>query len=216
MKAIYQRLTKVSLSSQALANRKFVRLDENVRRQPGHDQGIIVFVLVVGETARAMNFSLNGYGRETNPRLGGEDVVNFSDVAASGTATAIFLPAMFSVMPRKKFNLNDAIYSENIRDLLSSAGYDVIWLENDDGCKKVCSRVTTIDVAAMKDPRYREDGYCHDEALIDPLEDILNKLERDTVIVLHTIGSHGPSYYKRHPEEFKVFHPTCDTSEVQN
>jgi lipid A ethanolaminephosphotransferase len=28
------------------------------------------------------------------------------------------------------------------------------------------------------------------------------------------MGSHGPAYYKRYPEEFRVYVPTCDTSQL--
>lgn len=35
------------------------------------------------------------------------------------------------------------------------------------------------------------------------------------MIVLHTIGSHGPTYYNRYPPQFRKFTPTCDTNEIQ-
>ena len=37
----------------------------------------VLFVFVVGETARAANFSLNGYARDTNPELAKLDIINF-------------------------------------------------------------------------------------------------------------------------------------------
>jgi len=50
----------------------------------------LLLVLVVGETARAANFSLGGYGRDTNPRLAEvQDLVYFTDVSSCGTSTAI-------------------------------------------------------------------------------------------------------------------------------
>jgi len=201
---------------QALMKREFTRIDENVQHQPFPDEHFTVFVIIAGETARSMNFSLNGYKRPTNPKLTARDVISFTDVTASGTSTAISLPAMFSHLSRSKFNLNDAVYSENILDLLASAGYKVIWLENDNGCKKVCDRVFTRDMATENNPEYCSGAYCFDEVMIAPLENILSDVKQDTVIILHAIGSHGPSYYKRYPDEFKIFQPTCDTSEVQN
>ncbi|KKL67175.1 hypothetical protein LCGC14_2137630, partial [marine sediment metagenome] len=36
------------------------------------------------------------------------------------------------------------------------------------------------------------------------------------VIVLHMMGSHGPTYFQRYPEQFKQFTPTCDRSDIQN
>lgn len=34
--------------------------------------------------------------------------------------------------------------------------------------------------------------------------------------MLHTMGSRGPTYYNRYPDEFKKFTPTCDTADIQN
>lgn len=55
-----------------------------------------LFVLVVGETARAQSFSLNGYQRSTNPKLAERSVVNFAQTTACGTSTEVSLPCMFS------------------------------------------------------------------------------------------------------------------------
>lgn len=51
--------------------------------------------------------------------------------------------------------------------------------------------------------------------LFHGLEEYINNLQGDGVIVLHTIGSHGPTYYNRYPAQFKKFTPTCDTNEIQ-
>lgn len=60
-----------------------------------------VTIMVVGETARAMNFSLNGYQRDTNPLLSRQaGLLNFSAVQSCGTATAISVPCLFSGMAR--------------------------------------------------------------------------------------------------------------------
>ena len=45
-------------------------------------------MFVVGETACADHFSLNGYERETNPELKKQDIVNFGNVHSCGTSTA--------------------------------------------------------------------------------------------------------------------------------
>ncbi|HEM8502838.1 TPA: sulfatase-like hydrolase/transferase, partial [Citrobacter koseri] len=58
-------------------------------------------------------------------------------------------------------------------------------------------------------------GECYDEVLFHGLEEYIDKLQGDGVIVLHTIGSHGPTYYHRYPPQFAQFTPTCDTNEIQ-
>jgi len=38
-------------------------------------------------------------------------------------------------------------------------------------------------------------------------EFIKARFDKDMLIVLHSMGSHGPAYYKRYPQEFEVFYP---------
>lgn len=176
-----------------------------------------MLVLIVGETARAQNFSLYGYEKNTNPLLSeNKEIITFKDVSSCGTATAISLPCMFSHLDKKQFNLTDANFTQNLLDIAKLAGYDVIWKDNDDGCKKVCNRVHKIDAKIGNKQPFCFGNYCHDDILLDGLNEELNNINKDTLIVLHTMGSHGPTYYKRYPEQFKKFTPTCDTANLQD
>ena len=204
------------LHIQSLVNRQLQHLDTSAKLMPYEGSVPAVFILVVGETARAANFSLNGYSRDTNPLLARENVIAFQDVYSCGTATATSVPCMFSNMTRKNFRADNAKYTENLMDLLRQTGFDVLWLENDDGCKGVCNRISTRNVYKSNDPRYCDGQSCFDEILLDNLEEYIASVKKDTFIVLHTIGSHGPTYYKRYPETFRKFRPTCDTADIQN
>lgn len=175
-----------------------------------------VLILVVGETARAQNFSLNGYEKETNPLLAKQDIINFKDVTACGTSTAISLPCLFAGEPRKEFKVSRAKYTQNLMDIIKTAGYNVFWKDNDDGCKGVCDRVENVDAKTGNKKPWCFGRYCHDGILLDGLEQRLSAIDKDTVLVLHTMGSHGPAYYKRYPEQFKRFTPACDTADLQN
>lgn len=54
-------------------------------------------VMVLGETARAANWGLSGYGRQTTPELAAaDDVINFSAVTSCGTNTETSVPCLFS------------------------------------------------------------------------------------------------------------------------
>jgi lipid A ethanolaminephosphotransferase len=198
------------------SNRLIMPLDTDVRRLPKKSDLITVLVLVIGETSRSMNFSLNGYVKPTNPELSQKEVISFKDVTACGTSTAVSLPCMFSSLPRAKFNLEEAVWTENILDLMKKSGLEVIWLENDNGCKKVCDRLVIRDMVEENNPVFCDGTYCLDEVMIDPLAEILSQVQKDTVVVLHVIGSHGQSYYKRYPREFNIFEPICGTSNIQN
>jgi lipid A ethanolaminephosphotransferase len=199
--------------------RPFVRLDENAAYVPNGGANadmpkLIIFIL--GETARAKNFSLYGYERQTNPLLAKQNIAIFKDTTSCGTSTAFSVPCMFSYKNRAEFSVAEAKFAENLTDLALQAGYDVIWLENDDGCKGVCKRVYTEEMKQINNPEYCDGIYCKDEVLIYDLEERLKKINKNTFIILHTMGSHGPSYFKRYPDGFKKFTPTCDSADIQS
>ncbi len=208
--------TKSYFRKLARQNRPFMVIDKAPEHVPFEDPYYTVLVLVIGETARAMNFSLNGYERNTNPKLSLQNIVNFPNVTASGTATAFSLPCIFSHLPRERFDIDSAYRSENLLDVMQKAGYDVLWLDNDGGSKGVSDRVPTINLMEEGNPQYRNGETFYDEVLLDGLDERLASITKDTVIVLHMMGSHGPSYYRRYPEEFRLFTPTCDTAEIQS
>ena len=201
---------------EARRNREFVILDQAPEFMPAADAPKKLIVLVVGETARAANFSLYGYERETNPLLQKEDLIVFGNVEACGTSTAVSVPCMFSHMTRDDLDVTDAKFTQNVLDIAKLAGYQVLWRENDGGCKGVCDRVPTEDMRATKDEKFCKNGSCFDEILLEGLDDKLKNLESDTLLVLHTMGSHGPTYFERYPDEFKKFRPSCDTADLQN
>lgn len=173
-------------------------------------------VLVVGETARAQNFSLNGYSRNTNPYLRNENIINFSNAWSCGTTTAVSVPCMFSHLDRSHYDDDTARHSENVLDVLKHAGVNVFWRENDSGCKGVCERVAQESMIHLHVNGLCNDEECFDEILLDHLQDRINTLDKDTIIVLHQKGSHGPAYSKRYPEKFNVYTPTCNTSTLSD
>ncbi len=178
-----------------------------------------LMVLVVGETARAENFSLNGYAKNTNPKLSKQDIINFSQVSSCGTATAVSVPCMFSGMPRKDYDEGLARHREGLLDIAQRAGYKVTWIDNNSGCKGACDRVEQFKIPKPIQQKWCEEDECFDDLLIDSLKTYIATIPKnDTqprLIVLHQMGSHGPAYYKRVPPQFKVFKPTCDTNAIQ-
>ena len=199
------------------AHRQFVILDASPKLELNKKNTPRVTVLIVGETARSQNFSLYGYEKDTNPLLSeNKELITFNDVSSCGTATAISLPCMFSALNQKEFDVTDALFTQNLLDIAKLAGYDIIWKDNDDGCKKVCSRVETTDAKKGNKQPYCFGSYCHDDILLDGLDNTLRNITKDTLIVLHMMGSHGPTYYQRYPDKFKKFTPACDTANLQD
>ncbi|WP_061523653.1 phosphoethanolamine transferase [Acinetobacter venetianus] len=178
-----------------------------------------LMVLVVGETARAENFSLNGYSKNTNPKLSKQDIINFSQVSSCGTATAVSVPCMFSGMPREDYDEGLANHREGLLDIAKRAGYQVTWIDNNSGCKGTCDRVEEFKIPEPIQKKWCKDEECFDDILIDSLKAYLATIPKDDtrphLVVLHQMGSHGPAYYKRVPPQYKVFKPTCDTNAIQ-
>lgn len=166
-----------------------------------------LFVFVVGETARAANFSLNGYSHETNPLLKAQDnIVNLENFYSCGTATAVSLPCMFSKFSKSEYGEEKKSY-ENLVDVIGKVGIRVLWRDNNSGRSKgVADRI--------KDVKYFG-GEKFDEVMLDDLQQSIDTSHEDTLIVLHQEGSHGPTYYKRYPDAFKKFQPTCDTQDLE-
>jgi lipid A ethanolaminephosphotransferase len=176
-----------------------------------------VTILVVGETARAMNFSLNGYKRETNPLLARQaGLINFSQVSSCGTATAVSVPCVFSALSREHYSENKAASQEGLLDVLNHAGFQVLWRDNNSGCKGVCARVGFEDLSQAKpDDPFCKGDECYDERLLAGLPELIRKSSGDMVVVLHQKGSHGPAYSRRYPAGFGRFGPVCNTNEFE-
>jgi len=178
-----------------------------------------LMVLVVGETARAENFSLNGYAKDTNPKLSKQDILNFSQVSSCGTATAVSVPCMFSGMKREDYDERLASHREGLLDIAKRAGYQVTWIDNNSGCKGTCDRVEQFKIPEPIQQKWCKDGECLDDILIDSLKAYIETIPKDDtrphLVVLHQMGSHGPAYYKRVPPAYRVFKPTCDTNAIQ-
>lgn len=175
-----------------------------------------VLVVVVGEASRAANYSLNGYPRETNPELKKQDVINFPRASSCGTETAVSVPCMFSGMTRKKYDADLAHHQEGLLDVLNHAGFNLLWRDNDGGCKGACDRVPHTDMTQWKLDQFCKDKSCIDDVNLYRTDNVLDGIKQDTVLVIHLMGSHGPAYYKRYPDSFRKFTPTCDTNEIQD
>jgi lipid A ethanolaminephosphotransferase len=188
-----------------------IGLDAKINKKENKQR---LLVLVLGETARVDRFSLNGYKRQTNPMLEKEEVVSFQNMTSCGTDTSLSVPCMFSSLDRSNYSHSKGKNMSNVLDIVSHSGVEVLWLDNNSDSKGVADRVTFKD--------YRLTGVnpicdieCRDEGMLAGLQDFIDtNLDKDMLVVLHTMGSHGPAYYKRYPDSFEVFLPACQTNQL--
>ncbi len=219
-----------SVISQSIGGRNIIvqAIEDDATKKPNHanERKPSLVILVLGETARSMNFSLNGYKRDTNPLLAKQDIINFTDVNSCGTATAVSVPCMLSKFSRADFSYSKGKQYENLLDVVKHAGYQVLWRDNNTGCQGSCERIDYEDLAHEKLADFCEDGNCIDDILLHDLQDIVDrksitgksmtKKNGDRFIVLHQKGNHGPTYHLRYPKEFEVFKPACKTNQLRS
>jgi len=200
-------------------------IGEDARLGPSYaqQQRSPLVVLVVGETARAANFSLGGYGRQTNPAMeqlrAAGSLTYFSAVRSCGTNTQASLPCMFSHLGKAAYEARNQPY-ENLLDVLQRAGLAVLWVDNQSGCKGLCERVAHVETHGLAVPGLCSDGECLDEVMLQGLDARIAALDpvrraRGVVVVMHQMGSHGPAYYRRSPADAKRFLPECTSNTLQ-
>lgn len=182
---------------------------------PSKRRELIIFV--VGETARADRFSLNGYARETNPLLAKENVVSLKNVTSCGTSTAVSVPCMFSSLGRKGYDKETALEQENALDVLADHDIQILWRDNNSDSKGVATRMEYQDYKSPTLNTVCDSGECRDIGMLNGLDDyVAQHQDKDILIVLHQMGNHGPEYYRRYPKEFEKFKPMCMTGELKD
>lgn len=175
-----------------------------------------LFILVVGETARADHFSINGYSKPTTPLLAKQDIINYRKVYSCGTETAVSVPCMFSNLTREKYSDKKAKSQEGLLDLLKRSGYSVLWLDNNSSCKGTCNRVEYESLKDLKVPELCNERECFDNILLHDIDKKVSTMNGNKVIVMHPKGSHGPDYYNRYPSNMEVFKPVCKVNTLQD
>nr|WP_242047050.1 sulfatase-like hydrolase/transferase [Campylobacter concisus] len=99
--------------------------------------------MIVGETQRSKNYSLNGYAKNnTNKFTKQNDVVSFTNFYSCGTATETSVPCLFSDLKREDFSNREAKARENLVDIINKLGIKTYFFGNNSGgCKGVCDNL---------------------------------------------------------------------------
>lgn len=164
-----------------------------------------VVVLVIGESARSQNFSLYGYGKNTNPLLSKtENVFHFNATSCATYTTE----GVKCILEHKD---TGDLY-EILPNYLDRNGVDVVWRTTNWGEPPVhIKNYQTTEV--LKRDCKTDCNY--DEILLTNLkEQILSSTKDKVLIILHTSTSHGPTYSKKYPARFETFKPVCNSVEL--
>src|SRR5690606_35425374 len=103
---------------------------------------------------------------------------------------------------------------QSLLHVLQRAGVDVLWRDNQSGCKGVCKDLAFESVASAADPELCDGLRCLDGVLLKDLPPPAGANSGDRIIILHMLGNHGPSYFQRYPASFRHFLPACETPEL--
>jgi lipid A ethanolaminephosphotransferase len=109
-----------------------------------------------------------------------------------------------------------AHHQEGVLDILQRAGIQVLWNDNDGGCKGACDRVPHQNVTDLKLSGQCIDGECYDEVLFHNLESYIDNLQagRDYRSAHHR--QPRPDLLQSLSGAVQKVHPTCDTNEIQS
>ena len=175
---------------------------ERTAEAPGRE----VYVYIIGEASRAMNWQLYGYGRETNPLLSGVgDLVVFRDVLTQSNTTHKSVPLILSSVATGE---HEELYRrKGLPALFNEAGFDTWFISNQSPQGAMIDHLAhdARHVIYIRSPR-------HDTQLLDEMRKVLERsTSQKLLFVLHCYGSHF-SYHQRYPREFAHFRPEGDVA----
>ena len=165
-----------------------------------------VYVYIIGEASRAMNWQLYGYGRETNPLLSQEEgLVVFRDVLTQSNTTHKSVPLILSSVATDE---HDELYRrKGLPALFNEAGFDTWFISNQSRQGAMIDHLAhdAKHLIYIRSPR-------HDTQLLDEMRKAIEKsTSRKLFFILHCYGSHF-SYHQRYPREFAYFQPDNDVA----
>ena len=175
---------------------------ERTAEAPGRE----VYVYIIGEASRAMNWQLYGYGRETNPLLSEVgDLVVFRDVLTQSNTTHKSVPLILSSVATDE---HEELYRrKGLPALFNEAGFDTWFISNQSPQGAMIDHLAhdARHVIYIRSPR-------HDTQLLDEMRKAVEKsTSRKLFFILHCYGSHF-SYHQRYPREFAYFQPDNDVA----
>ncbi len=193
-------------------------IDQTAKRKPNNEQTNakpIALVVIVGETARESSFTpiLQRFSGQEGYLNTDDQLIYFTNLWSCGTNTAASLPCMFSTFGKDDYQRSYNREYENIAELINRVGYQVTWRNNNSGCKGLCNELNKDPITLENSPQFSAYGLFYDEALVVDLEQRISASVKDQVIFLHQLGSHGPAYFKRLPNEYKLEQPACESQD---
>lgn len=166
-----------------------------------------IYIFVIGETARACNFSIYGYGRNTTPHMSGErNLYVFRDALTQSNTTHKSVPMLISAVSAE--NYDSIYYQKGIFTAFKEAGFSTAFFSNQRRNNSFIDffGLEADDAVFIKDD-YPIEANVSDKKLLPLVEKALKKPGASKIfIILHTYGSHF-NYLERYGAENAIFTP---------
>lgn len=168
----------------------------------------LTVVMVIGESARADHFSLNGYSRNTNPNLSKiVNLVNFPQATSCDNLTYLSVPCMLTRATQK--NRQPTQNETSFISMFRRLGFDTIWIDNQQAKNSLFnSGITGIMNEANTVISPEIVNVPNDMRSLPVIENILNNKIGNLLIVIHTNGSHW-NYDSGYDEKNTKWVPIC-------
>lgn len=165
-----------------------------------------IYVYIIGEAARAMNWQLWGYDRETTPMLmRTPGIIPFRNMLTQSNTTHKSVPMILSSIAPGQ---HEELYRrKSISALFREAGFETWFISNQSPQGAMIDKLArqSEHLLYIRSPR-------QDMQLLEEMERIISTSKAERLfIVLHCYGSHF-SYHQRYPREFAHFRPDDDVA----
>lgn len=162
-----------------------------------------IVILLLGETSRYDHWQLNGYERETSPRLmaRGDEIVSFDSCYTIANLTTVSVPFLLSPATPEE---PQRFYTEkSVVEAFHEAGWHTAWIADQSFGNPFLQRISSTCDYCFYPPRTQLTFF--DTILLAPMNRFVNQSGKQ-MLVIHSLGCHF-KYSARYPDEYCVFQP---------
>jgi Predicted membrane-associated, metal-dependent hydrolase len=176
----------------------------NQNCEDNNDKKREIYVLILGETGRAANWSLYGYNRKTTPHIDTtSNIIKFSDVFTQSNTTHKIVSMLLTPADAERYNY--IYYTKSIISAFSEAGFKTIYLTNQEYNQTFMQYY--FDEADISLSVRHKGNNIDDQTMIPYIKRIIKKESKENLFIfIHLYGSHF-KYQQRYGKEFAHYKP---------
>ncbi|MBT4922744.1 MAG: phosphoethanolamine transferase [Rickettsiales bacterium] len=154
---------------------------------PGNED--LIVVLVIGESARADKFHINGYERETTPNLEKiRNLINFPNVRSCSNLSIESKPCLLT---RAEYHNRKEVRETSFISIFRKLNFDTIWFDNAHLYEQTMLNLGITNIISESEVVVSK-GYRYDTDYIDVMDQYIDNAQTKTLMVVDTKGTHWP------------------------